>query len=307
MATLPDAQTVPHSGPGRDQTQAVGAAGLDALEAFVRAHPRLLVLSGAGVSTESGIPDYRDRRGVWKHAPPLLLQQFLGSEGDRRRYWGRSLLGWPRVATARPNAAHRALAKMERGGWIELLVTQNVDGLHQRAGSHAVVDLHGRLDTVSCLRCQHILPRQEFQSELAALNPHLSSLEADAAPDGDARATEQDWSTVQIPPCRSCGTGLLKPDVVFFGDAVPPQRIERAMAALGRAQALLVVGSSLMVFSGFRFCREAARIGKPIAVVNLGRTRADHMLALKVEVACGAILPALVSRLQVSHVVAGPR
>lgn len=270
---------------------------LEALESFVRSYPRLIVLSGAGISTESGIPDYRDREGDWKHAPPLMLQQFLSSELDRRRYWGRSLLGWPRIAGAEPNAGHRALAHLEAGGWIELLVTQNVDGLHQRAGSRAVVDLHGRLDTVSCLACGDSRSRASIQAQLVALNPGLLSLEAAMAPDGDATAGREDWNSVRIPSCGVCGGGLLKPDVVFFGDSVPRERIEKVMAALQRADALLVVGSSLMVFSGFRFCRAATTLGKPIAALNLGRTRADGLLALKVEGATGEMLSALVSRL----------
>lgn len=270
---------------------------LDALEALVRSHPRLMVLSGAGISTESGIPDYRDRKGSWKHAPPLLLQQFLSNEADRRRYWGRSLLGWPRIAGAQPNSGHRALARLEAAGWIELLVTQNVDGLHQRAGSRVVVDLHGRLDTVSCLGCGDSQPRANFQAELVALNPALVGIASAMAPDGDVTARQQDWDTVRIPACPMCGDGLLKPDVVFYGDSVPRPRVERVMAALERAEGLLVVGSSLMVFSGFRFCRAASELGKPIAAVNLGRTRADPLLSLKLEAPAGEVLPALASRL----------
>jgi len=270
---------------------------VEALAAFVRRHPRLLVLTGAGISTESGIPAYRDHSGAWTHSPPLQLQEFLGSEQGRRRYWGRSLVGWPRVAAARPNPGHRALARLEAAGHVELLVTQNVDGLHGRAGSRAVVDLHGRLDTVSCLDCGLRLPRGELQRSLATLNPELPALAAVAAPDGDASVRDQDWSALQIPACQGCG-GILKPDVVFYGESVPAARVERALAALARADALLVAGSSLMVYSGFRFARAAAQQGKPLAAVNLGRTRADELLSLKLEAPCGELLPALASHLR---------
>lgn len=256
---------------------------------FVQTHPRLLVLTGAGISTDSGIPDYRDADGQWKHRPPVQLRDFLGSEAVRRRYWARSLIGWPRVDGARPNAAHRALARLETAGHVHHLVTQNVDGLHQRAGSRRAIDLHGRLDAVECLECHRTLPRDAIQEALAALNPDFLDLTATGAPDGDARLEDVPFHRFRVPPCPGCG-GLLKPRVVFFGEAIPRPRVERAMARLAEADALLVVGSSLMVFSGYRFCRAAAEQGKPIAAVNLGRTRADDLLSLKIRETCAAAL-----------------
>ena len=267
-----------------------------ALRAFIEDHPRLFVLTGAGCSTDSGIPDYRDAAGAWKRAArPVMLGAFLGEPHTRRRYWARSLIGWSRFRRARPNPAHFALAHLERSGRIELLVTQNVDRLHQVAGSEAVVDLHGRLDQVRCMDCDRLIDREVFQRELLELNCAWAGLEANEAPDGDADLEAQDFSSFEVPPCRACG-GILKPHVVFFGESVPPHRVENAMRGLARADAMLVAGSSLMVYSGYRFAEAAARAGKPIAAVNLGSTRADNLLALKVEEPCGQALEALLDR-----------
>ena len=259
------------------------------LAEFLERHERLFVLTGAGCSTDSGIPDYRDAEGGWKRAPPVTLQAFLGAAAVRRRYWARSRAGWPRFRRARPNAAHRALAQLERAGRIELLVTQNVDRLHQAAGSEAVVDLHGRLDFVRCMDCERREPREDFQHELERLNPAWAPLTAREAPDGDADLEGLDFERFAVPGCTACG-GLVKPDVVFFGESVPLERVERAMTALIEADAMLVVGSSLMVYSGYRFARAAARAGRPIAAVNLGRTRADELLALKIARPCAEAL-----------------
>lgn len=263
-----------------------------ALADFVQRHPRLMVLTGAGVSTESGIPDYGDANGDWKRPQPVTYQAFTGDEATRQRYWARSLLGWRTMAHARPGAAHVALARLEAAGRVELLLTQNVDGLHGAAGSRRVVDLHGRIDTVVCLACGTRSPRALLQQELVARNPAFAGLSAGAAPDGDADLEHADFSRFEVPPCSRCG-GMLKPDVVFFGESVPRERVAQAMAALQRADALLVVGSSLMVFSGYRFALAAAEQHKPIAAVNLGRTRADALLALKVELPIGPALAAL--------------
>ena len=260
-----------------------------ALQAFIAHHARLFVLTGAGCSTESGIPDYRDAAGGWKRPQPVMLQAFMSDPHVRRRYWARSLIGWSRFRRARPNAAHLALAELERSGRIELLVTQNVDRLHQCAGSGAVVDLHGRLDRVRCMECERLIDRGAFQLELLERNPEWAGFEAAEAPDGDADLEGRDFSGFDVPACHNC-SGVLKPHVVFFGERVPPHRVERAMRALGRADALLVVGSSLMVYSGYRFAEAAARAGKPVAAVNLGRTRADELLALKIEQPCGEAL-----------------
>lgn len=261
----------------------------DALPRFIARHRRLFVLTGAGCSTESGIPDYRDADGSWKRTQPVTYQAFMGEELTRKRYWARSLVGWRRFGKALPNATHHALARLEQLGKLELLLTQNVDGLHQQAGNRDVVDLHGRLDTVRCMGCEHRSPRHAFQQTLLALNPQWDRLDAGDAPDGDADLDGYDFSTFNVPPCPLCG-GILKPDVVFFGENVPRDRVTAAMQALEAADAMLVVGSSLMVFSGYRFAHAAAKAGKPIAAVNLGRTRADPLLSLKVERSCAEAL-----------------
>jgi NAD-dependent SIR2 family protein deacetylase len=261
----------------------------DTLVRFIERHPRLFVLTGAGCSTESGIPDYRDGNGDWKHRQPVQYRDFVGSEHVRRRYWARSVLGWSRFAQARPNAAHAALAQLETAGRVHQLVTQNVDGLHQRAGSRRVIDLHGRLDTVACLACRQSLLRADWQQALLELNPELLALAARAAPDGDAEPDGYDYERFRIPACPHCG-GVLKPAVVFFGESVPKPRIERCYRRLAEADALLVVGSSLMVYSGYRFCRAACEQSKPVAAINLGRTRADAELSLKITEPCGRAL-----------------
>ncbi|WP_179284247.1 NAD-dependent protein deacetylase [Bordetella genomosp. 10] len=267
-----------------------------ALRDFVAAHPRLFVLTGAGCSTGSGIPDYRDDEGAWKRRPPIQYRTFMDDTVARSRYWARGMIGWRAFGHAAPNAAHRALAAMERQGRYTLLVTQNVDGLHEAAGAREVVDLHGRMDRVVCTQCGHLLPRRQMQQWLEEANPGWLHLHAEDAPDGDADLEHEDFSRFQVPPCPVCG-GILKPDVVFFGETVPRDRVERANAALDRSSAVLVVGSSLMVYSGYRFVAAASRAGLPIAAVNLGRTRADAMLALKVEQPCADALSALVAAL----------
>lgn len=261
----------------------------NALQNFVERHQRLFVLTGAGCSTDSGIPDYRDLQGGWKRAQPVTFQAFMGEPSTRQRYWARSLIGWPRFGLAQPNAAHHALAALEARGQLEVLLTQNVDRLHQAAGSQAVVDLHGRLDVVRCMGCEHRLSRTDFQSLLEQANPGWATLEAAQAPDGDADLDGVTFDQFVVPPCPVCG-GVLKPDVVFFGENVPRERVERAFAHLQAADAVLVVGSSLMVYSGFRFVQSAARHGLPIAALNFGRTRADDLLTLKVEQSCAQAL-----------------
>lgn len=259
------------------------------LEDFIAAHRRLFVLTGAGCSTGSGIPDYRDEQGAWKRTPPVTYQAFVGDGITRRRYWARSLVGWPRIAQAQPNAAHRALAALEAQGRCSQLLTQNVDGLHQAAGSRAVIDLHGRLDAVVCLGCGASSSRADVQRRLAEANPAWAGLAAGAAPDGDADLEDRDFATFQVPACDACG-GMLKPDVVFFGENVPRARVDAAMARLAQADGMLVVGSSLMVYSGLRFVHAAVRAQIPVAAVNLGRTRADDLLRFRMAAPCGDAL-----------------
>jgi NAD-dependent SIR2 family protein deacetylase len=260
-----------------------------ALQNFVERHQRLFVLTGAGCSTNSGIPDYRDSHGNWKRTPPVTYQAFMGEEATRRRYWARSLVGWRRFGRALPNDAHRALAQLEANGRCELLLTQNVDRLHQAAGSREVIDLHGRLDLVRCMGCGAKIPRQEFQHEMERLNADWLALDAADAPDGDADLEAEDFSSFVVPSCAACG-GILKPDVVFFGENVPRDVVGAAHDRLAHSDAMLIVGSSLMVYSGFRFVRASAQRQIPIAAINLGRTRADDLLTLKVEDRCEAAL-----------------
>jgi NAD-dependent SIR2 family protein deacetylase len=264
-----------------------------ALSDFIDRHTKLFVLTGAGCSTASGIPDYRDADGEWKRGKPMMLQDFVAHEHSRKRYWARSLVGFRRMRAARPNDAHRALAALEAQGRITELVTQNVDGLHQAAGSRAVIDLHGRVDVVRCLACDRRIERDRVQADLVGRNPDFAALDALGAPDGDAALDGIDFSAFHVPACEACG-GLLKPDVVFFGERVPAERVQRAFAALAEADAVLVVGSSLMVFSGYRFVQAAAQAGKPVAAVNLGLTRADELLTLKVTERCSDALKFLV-------------
>jgi NAD-dependent SIR2 family protein deacetylase len=266
----------------------------NALRRFIFEHDHLFVLTGAGCSTASGIPDYRDADGEWRRGRPIMLQDFVAHEHARKRYWARSLVGFRRMRAAAPNDAHRALAALEAQGRVKQLVTQNVDGLHQAAGSRNVVDLHGRVDVVRCLSCGRRMPREQVQTALVERNPDFVALDALESPDGDAALDGIDFADFNVPTCDACG-GLLKPDVVFFGERVPPERVRQAFAALDGAQAMLIVGTSLMVYSGYRFAKAMADAGKPVAAVNLGRTRADELLSLKITVPCSDALAFLLS------------
>jgi len=261
-----------------------------AIADFLDRHPRALVLTGAGLSTASGIPDYRDRDGARRGKPPIHGPDFRKSEAVQRRYWARSMIGWPVLARARPNAGHLAIAGLEAVGRIGAVLTQNVDGLHGQAGSHDVLELHGNIHSVVCLECSALFPRALIQEQLARDNPHMLASNAAPLPDGDAAVEPAELASFRLPACTCCG-GTLMPDVVFFGDNVPAARTAAALARMERADALLVVGSSLMVYSGFRFCRMAQAAGKRIAALNLGRTRADELLDLKIEDSAERILP----------------
>ena len=256
---------------------------------FIRSHPKLVVLTGAGVSTASGIPAYRDQLGQWQTGTPIQHQDFIDVPFQRQRYWARSAIGWPLMAKARPNAAHHALVAMERAGYVSLLVTQNVDRLHQRAGQQNVVDLHGRLDRAFCLQCGQVEQRESIQQRLLTANPFLYQQTGRAKADGDAAISETQIDRLVLPECLICN-GILKPDVVFFGGCVVRQRVAQISQAIIAADAFLVVGSSLAVYSGFRFCKLAHQQGIPIAAVNLGQTRADNLLSLKVNAETGDTL-----------------
>ncbi|GLH38919.1 NAD-dependent protein deacetylase [Pseudomonas moraviensis] len=259
---------------------------------------KFLVLTGAGISTPSGIPDYRDSDGVRRGRQPMMYQEFLSAPESRRRYWARAMLGWPRVRQARPNAAHQALATLQQRGRISDLITQNVDTLHDQAGSHDVIELHGSLHRVLCLDCGQRSPRDEIQRQMEAENPYLSGVDAVQAPDGDTLLDPAFEARFQVPQCPHCAGERMKPDVVFFGENVAQATAARAMAAAENAAGLLVVGSSLMAYSAFRLCRVIAERGKPLMAINLGKTRADELLDLKIEGSCEALLPWIVEKLE---------
>ena len=221
---------------------------------------------------------------------PMQFREFVSSELARQRYWARSMVGWQRMASAQPNRAHRALMALEQRGLLRLLITQNVDGLHSVAGSAKVIDLHGRLDRVICLGCRRVSPRAELQARLVEGNAAFLSHDHVARADGDVELSA-DYASFEVVPCPACG-GILKPDVVFFGENVPAARVQVAMDSLVGARALLIAGSSLMVFSGFRFARAAARLGVPIIIVNRGKTRADELSTLRVTGDAGELFEA---------------
>ena len=251
------------------------------LAQFIEQHPRLFVLTGAGISTDSGIPAYRDAEGNWKSPPPVQHKEFLTQLPVRQRYWGRSLAGWHTMRDAQPNSAHKVLAAMEQAGLVELLVTQNVDRLHQKAGSQAVIDLHGRADIVGCMGCDYEITRDQMHELCRELNPTFEAPLSAPRPDGDADF-ETDFSHFKVPTCPHCQS-VLKARVVYFGDNVHKEVVYNAINALERSQGLLVVGSSLQVFSGFRFNRHAKEKGIAQAALTQGVTRADDMLDLKLS------------------------
>ena len=261
----------------------------DAVVPEVLLGPRLVVLTGAGLSTDSGIPDYRGPGSVSRR--PMTYQEFVSGPVARQRYWARSHLGWGRMRRAEPNAGHRALARLDP----DLLITQNVDGLHEAAGTRRLVALHGRIADVICLSCRTTTSRASLEDAMARANPGFAETHADVLtrPDGDVELDETAWFVV--PDCEGCG-GILKPDVVFFGENVPPARVQHcydAVDALTADDALLVLGSSLTVMSGFRFVRRAAKAGVPVVIVNRGATRGDELATHKLEVGCSEFLTSL--------------
>ena len=258
---------------------------------------RFLVLTGAGISTSSGIPDYRDSEGVRRGKAPMMYQEFLATPQARRRYWARAMLGWPRVRIAQPNKAHLALATLQQRERISGLITQNVDTLHDQAGSHDVIELHGSLHRVLCLDCQLRSQRDAIQRQMEIDNPYLAQVHAVQAPDGDTLLDPALEEHFQVPRCPHCDGERLKPDVVFFGENVAPATAARAMAAVEHAEGLLVVGSSLMAYSAFRLCKAVVEQGKPVIAINLGKTRGDDLLQVKIEAECERLLPLLAERL----------
>ncbi|MEV0917429.1 NAD-dependent protein deacetylase [Streptomyces sp. NPDC049967] len=268
----------------------------------------VLVLSGAGISTESGIPDYRGEGGSLSRHTPMTYQDFTASPQARRRYWARSHLGWRTFGRARPNAGHRAVAAFGQQGLLSGVITQNVDGLHQAAGSEDAVELHGSLDRVVCLSCGTLGSRRDLARRLEEVNPGFRPVAAAINPDGDADLTDEQVGDFRVVPCAVCG-GILKPDVVFFGEAVPPRRVAHCRELVAAASSLLVLGSSLTVMSGLRFVRQAAQAGVPVLIVNRDPTRGDRHAVTRVALPLGTALTAVAGRLgvPVEDAAAAPR
>ena len=267
---------------------------LETLAEFVSSGD-VMVLTGAGISTDSGIPDYRGANGSLRRYTPMTFQTFAGSEAARRRYWARSHIGWQRFAAARPNLAHHMVARLQQLGLTSGIVTQNVDGLHQQAGAFDVVDLHGRLDRVICLDCRTTSGRAELHERLRQLNPGFAADATAMNPDGDAEVADDVLACFKVADCAQCG-GVLKPDVVFFGENVPPSTVVSCFDLVDSSQLLLVLGSSLAVMSGYRFVRHAARQGIPVAIVNRGPTRGDVDATVLVGAPLADVMPWLVDR-----------
>ena len=253
---------------------------VDSLMAILGSHRPWVALTGAGISSASGIPTYRDHKGTWLGSQPIQHDEFISDSSKRQRYWSRSALGWPRVSKAQPNESHIALVKLEQAGLLTGVITQNVDRLHQRAGSQRVIDLHGRLDRVKCLDCSHLTSRDAIQDWIKTHNelPDTSSLTL--RPDGDADLPAHYVSDFHVPPCAECG-GVVMPEVVFFGGTVPSPVVDRCYQMIDAAEGMLVIGSSLSVYSGLRFCRYAVDQGKPLIILNQGQTRADDICTHK--------------------------
>ncbi|HEY5360748.1 MAG TPA: NAD-dependent protein deacetylase [Streptosporangiaceae bacterium] len=282
-------QVLDSGGPGD-----VRAAPL-ALLADLVSDGNVTILSGAGLSTESGIPDYRGPTGLARRVQPMTYQAFTAAAAARQRYWARSHLGWRHIARAVPNAGHRAVAELERRGLLAGIITQNVDGLHQAAGARQVVELHGSLDRVRCLGCDERTPRDDLDRRLRAANPGWVASVTWVNPDGDVVLPDDQVTGFRVVDCLGCG-GLLKPDVVFFGENVPRPRVEECYELVGRSDALLVLGSSLTVMSGYRFVRHAAKAAVPVAIINQGGTRGDAHAMITVDAPLGQTLTDLAAR-----------
>jgi NAD-dependent SIR2 family protein deacetylase len=269
---------------------------LDALAQLV-AEGDVVVLSGAGLSTESGIPDYRGATGSLRRHTPMTYQTFVGDPRGRHRYWARSFIGWRQIRTARPNAGHHVVAELQSAGLVGGVITQNVDGLHQAAGAREVLELHGGLDRTICLGCGDVASRAELDGRLRAVNPSFGPRVDEVNPDGDAELPEEVLDGFVMVDCLACGGGPLKPDVVFFGETVPRDRVDRSFELVDGAGCLLVLGSSLTVMSGYRFVLRANKLDIPVAIVNLGATRGDAKADVLVDAPLGEALPELARRL----------
>ena len=267
----------------------------------------VLVLSGAGLSTESGIPDYRGPSGLARRHTPMTYQTFVGDPAARRRYWARSHLGWRVVAGAAPNAGHRAVAELQRRGLVSGIITQNVDGLHQAAGAYSVVELHGNLGRVICLDCGDVTSREALDHRLRAANPGFAAGSAAVNPDGDVELSDEAVRDFRTVDCLACGGGMLKPDVVFFGESVPAHRVRTCFDLVERARLLVVLGSSLAVLSGRRFVLRAAKLDIPVIIINQGPTRGDAYASLTVDAPLGAVLPEVVRLIDARAALPWPR
>ncbi|MCA0144606.1 NAD-dependent protein deacetylase [Blastococcus sp. LR1] len=272
------------------------AAALDALADLV-ADGDALVLSGAGLSTDSGIPDYRGATGSLRRHTPMTYQTFTRNPAGRHRYWARSFVGWRQMRDARPNDGHRAVASLQAVGLLSGVITQNVDGLHQAGGARDVVELHGGLDRTVCLGCGDVAGRAELDERLHAANPHFWPRVEEINPDGDAELPDEVLDGFVMVDCLACGAGPLKPDVVFFGETVPRDRVDSCFAMVEEAGSLVVLGSSLAVMSGYRFVLRAAKLGIPVAIVTVGPTRGDAKADVRVDAPLGVVLPELAARL----------
>jgi NAD-dependent SIR2 family protein deacetylase len=272
-----------------------GDPSLDALADLV-ADGDVVVLSGAGLSTDSGIPDYRGATGSLRRHTPMTYQTFTRDPRGRHRYWARSYVGWRQIRGARPNEGHQAVGALQSAGLLGGVITQNVDGLHQAGGASGVVELHGGLDRTVCLACGDVAGRAALDDRLHAVNPAFGPRGDEVNPDGDAELPDELLDGFVMVGCLACGDGPLKPDVVFFGETVPRHRVDHCFDLVDRASSLLVLGSSLTVMSGYRFVLRAAKLGVPVAIVNAGLTRGDAKATIRVDAPLGSVLPELVRR-----------
>ncbi|XP_019615252.1 PREDICTED: NAD-dependent protein lipoamidase sirtuin-4, mitochondrial-like [Branchiostoma belcheri] len=264
------------------------------LQEFLHASKRLLVITGAGVSTESGLPDYRSVKSPQhgKDRPvigPVMYQDFVKNTRVRRGNWARNYVGWPGFSSHLPNVSHRALVDWERRGKLHWLVTQNVDDLHRKAGSTRMTELHGSAFRAVCLSCRNVVPRAELQQVIAAMNPHWEAVPFEIRPDADVALTPEQIEGFRAPHCGNCG-GPLKPDMVYFGECVPKDTVQLVFEKLEESDSVLVAGSSLQVYSAFRFVSAAHKQNKPVAILNIGPTRADRLAGLKINGRCGDVL-----------------